>query len=191
MFIRSLVCAIFFCTLVACQSTKRTSAITTVYDSIGAAATEVNPLVSLTYGKGERFLIQEGVSPRIKLKLEKEIDYFEVASVEGKKGQAFNLEVSALCDCVGVRKWGVIPNSFLISPDGQQIGVTKNTAIDQIRHTGNFPMDGRYKLVVIAKSKYTGQKIGDVKGYLPNSTTVSLPATAHPTGTIIVWWLDN
>ena len=191
MFIQRLVCAILVCILTGCISTKRTSSIVTVYDDISIATTNVKPLVSLSYGTSQRILIEENVSPKIKLNFEEETDYFEVISIDGKKGQAFNLEVSALCDCLGFRKWGVLPDSFLISPEGQQVGVRNNTSIDQIRHTGNFPMDGKYKLMVIAKSKYVGQKIGDVKGYLPNTSTISLPVTVHPTGTVIVWWLKN
>ncbi|WHI50453.1 hypothetical protein P3339_18720 [Microbulbifer sp. MLAF003] len=167
---------------------KRQLAISEVYTSLDSAASEVPSMLKLSRGDSLQIEISEGLSPR--LKRGEHTDYFEVVEVEGAKETEFSLVLHAMCDCLGLRKWAVLSEVYLVSPSGKQVELHRS-GLQSMTVAGEFKEMGPHKFIIIASSKYEGQKMGSIDGYLPlgkpaQVIELSLPLTVHPTGTLKV-----
>lgn len=162
---------------------QRQLAISEVYADLNSA-TQVPALVKLEKGDSLQILISEDSSPRIQR--EGYTDYFEVVDLEGIENQRFYLELHAMCDCLGFRKWAVLSEAFLINPSGELVDLNP-TGLQSRLTSGVFKESGSHKLFIIAASKYKGKKMGVVRGYYDGTNTISemsVPLIVHPTGTI-------
>ncbi|WP_444927501.1 hypothetical protein ACJJI4_06745 [Microbulbifer sp. TRSA002] len=163
---------------------QRQVAISKIYTDLQEVAKEVPAILSLNKGESPQILISEDFSPR--LARNKHTDYFEVVEVQGVKDQAFSLMVHAVCDCLGVRKWAVLSEVYLVSPSGKEVQLSQS-GLQTRQVSGIFSDAGTHKLIIVAASKYSGQRMGRISGYIfaaNAAVPLSLPLTVHPTGTL-------
>lgn len=117
---------------------------------------------------------------------------YEIVSIQGKKGQQFLITTTGICDCLGFRKWSVVPFSYLLDGDGGIVLAGKSTTPMAQTLAGAFPEDGDYYLMIVADSTSAGKRIGVISGglavpgrpYVPD--IITLPMTSHPTGLVQV-----
>lgn len=122
-------------------------------------------------------------------------DYFEIVDINTMEAVNFKIEVHAMCDCFGFRKWAVQTELFLFDPDGNEVTFRQTGDIkDKFIH-GAFPNKGIYKLLIIANSDHIGMKMSEVNASinLPGSyvpVALQIPITVQPTGRVLVHWRE-
>lgn len=115
---------------------------------------------------------------------------FEVVSVHGEKGQPFSITVAGVCDCLGFRKWSVVPISFLLDASGNTVAVGKFATTFAQGLNGVFPETGEFYVMLVADSESEGKTVGELRtglslpgGYVPG---FSMSMDSHPTGIVQV-----
>lgn len=159
------------------------------YHDINTAAKDIPAILELQKDSFENININKDVSPKINR--EGRVEYLEMVQLKGKKDDRFSIVISSLCDCLGFRKWAVLADPFMFSPEGTPINLKKEGTLITQNITGTFPQDGTYKLMIIANTKYLDQKMGSINGYWDYSNSASgfsLPLTVYPTGVVQVEW---
>ena len=117
---------------------------------------------------------------------------YEIVSVHGEKGQSYTMTIAAICDCLGFRKWSVVPFSYVLDNAGNILSTGKFATPNVQSLAGVFPENGDYYVMVVADGTSEGKKVGEVggglavpgKAYVPDSLTLSM--TSHPTGIVQV-----
>lgn len=188
--LKRILCLTLAITLAGCvpfMTESRNGKFDTVFSDIVEAAKTVPPLITMKKGQDTPIKISTEKSP--KLKRDNATDSFEVVSLTGKKDEAFTIQLGAICDCLGFRKWSAVPVPLLISPNGTQVTFSQEGETTAKIIRGTFPMDGEYKLIVIADTSLNNRVVGRAMGYDPATySQFSVSITAHPEGTVIVWW---
>jgi len=115
---------------------------------------------------------------------------FEVVSIQGVKGRPYAITVAAICDCLGFRKWSIVPEALLMDQDGNTLAQGAVTA-PTIRYiTGTFPQDGEYKVLVMADATSEGKSVGEILAWIPGPIVtpgfLSISMRSHPTGVVQV-----
>lgn len=170
-------------------NTRSKSTDVDTFHNIADAVKNTSPVLDVKKGDFRNINIDAEASPKIER--EGRIEYFEIAELNGVRNADFSITVASLCDCLGFRKWAVLADSFIFSPDGTPVEVKKDGTPEVQILTGKFPKDGKYKILVIANTKYLDQKMGTIHGYLDytnSASGITLPLTVHPTGLIQVAW---
>jgi hypothetical protein len=115
---------------------------------------------------------------------------FEIVSIQGVKGRPYSITVAALCDCLGFRKWSVVPEAYLLDHLGNTVAQGARTAPTSRYITGTFPEDGEYKVLVLADATSEGARVGEIQGWVPGPAAVagflSISMQSHPTGIVQV-----
>lgn len=114
---------------------------------------------------------------------------FEVVTLSGKKGDEYSISLTSLCDCLGFKKWVVVPRPFLQDGHGQIIGQWRHVNQDVQRSTGVFQENGPYYLLIVADSTSEGKKVGDIYGSIAGGGLLSgfvldMSEVSHPTGIV-------
>lgn len=161
------------------------------YDDISAAVENVKSIGRVVYGDIEKMEIGKD-SPLLKSR--DASGRFELVELSGRAGQTYWITVAAKCDCLGFRKWSIIPKSFLIDKEGNVLskGVFASPVVSYVE--GRFPRDGEYYLLVVADDSNIGKKVGDIsigvaipgQPFLPGVFNVAM--TAHNTGLVQINW---
>jgi len=174
--------------LSACASILRSDFAGDVrHSDLRTAALNVKPIGHIEYGNGRNIKIGMD-SPLIAGETLK--GRFEVVSIQGTQGQPYAITVVAICDCLGFRKWTVVPDAYLLDHEGKT--VTQGTVISPTHRyiTGTFPRDGEYKVLVLADANHEGEKVGSISAWLPGGGLTSgfldIPKRSHPTGIVQV-----
>ncbi len=171
--------------LAGCSTMSRVDSVSGIsHSSLSDASQSVIEVGTISKNSSIRLEIMEDISPKINH--EETLDYFEVISVDGVAGEKFSFRSDALCDCLGFRKWSVNPKSYLFDSQGNTIEVSLKDSPTHTEITGIYPETGKYKLVILAESKYVGKRLGSIPGYISGVNAFSLPLTAHPTGKLVV-----
>ena len=116
---------------------------------------------------------------------------YEIVSVSGEKDKTFEITVAAICDCLGFRKWSIVPFSYLIDESGNIVSTGKFASPNVQLLSGNFPDTGKYYVLIVADSASAGKRVGEATAglslgntYTPDALTISM--TSHPTGIVQV-----
>lgn len=171
-----------------------------IYKAVGEAALDTAPLSPLNFGAIVNLDITVA-SPAVAG--EKGNNKFEVLGLIGKKDQEFTISIMPLCDCLGVNKWLVSPDPYLLNTQGEivaQIDKSGPPPATNVRFVvktlkGKFAADGEYKLAMIADNTHEGQKIAEtgtsilMVGFIPVPIP-SIDEVVHPTGKVQVQWID-
>lgn len=170
-------------------NTRSKSTDVDTFHNISDAVKNTSPVLDVKKGDFKNINIDAEASPKIER--EGRIEYFEVVELNGVANSNFSITVASLCDCLGFRKWAVLAETFIFAPDGTPIEFKKDGTPETQILTGKFPKDGKYKILVIADTKYLDQTMGTIHGYLDytnSASGITLPLTVHPTGLIQVAW---
>lgn len=115
---------------------------------------------------------------------------FEIVSIQGVKGRPYAITVAAICDCLGFRKWSVVPEAYLLDQHGDTLAQGAKTALTTRYITGTFPEDGEYKVLVLADATSEGERVGEIQAWLPGPAAaagfLSMSMRSHPTGVVQV-----
>lgn len=170
--------------LIGCTSVKRSEpASKQVYSSVKDVALNVNPIVTVPYGKHVVLNIEDS-SPSIQGK--RAPNKVEVVAVEGTADKPFAITVTTRCDCLGFRKYSVYPIASLVDQMGESIGTSQDIGPKTRVLKGVFPANGLYKVVVIADNTKEGEKLSDVNAYVGGIPIFTIPEVVHPTGKVEV-----
>lgn len=176
--------------LSACASISRSDfAGDARHTDLRTAALNTKPIGQVEYGNARNIKI--GMSSPV-MTADSLNGRFEVVSIQGVKGRPYAITVAAICDCLGFRKWSVVPEAYLLDHDGNTLaqGAFISPTIRYI--TGTFPQDGEYKVLVAADATSEGERVGEIRGgmaipgqgFIPN--VLQLALRSHPTGIVQV-----
>lgn len=107
------------------------------------------------------------------------------------RDKSFEITVAAICDCLGFRKWSVVPYSYLFDESGNIVSTGKFATPNVQLLSGKFPAAGTYFVMIVADSVSEGKSVGEAstgillgKGYVPDALAISIKS--HPTGIVQV-----
>ncbi len=160
------------------------------YSDIKSAKLDTKAIGEVTYGDFKNIKISTS-SPSIDSDLLK--GRYEIVSVSGEKDKSFEITVAGICDCLGFRKWSIVPHSYLVDESGNTISTGKFATPNVQLLAGNFPATGNYYVMIVADSASAGKRVGEVYAglmaggiYKPDAFAISM--TSHPTGIVQVNW---
>jgi hypothetical protein len=160
------------------------------YSDVKAAKLDTKAIGEVNYGDFKNIKISAN-SPSIDSASLK--GRYEVVSVHGEKDKSFEITVAGICDCLGFRKWSIVPFSYLVDEAGNTVSTGKFAAPNVQLLSGSFPADGNYYVLIVADSTSAGRRVGEVYAglmsggvYKPDAFAVSM--TSHPTGIVQVNW---
>ncbi len=174
--------------LSACASISRSEFAGDVrHSDLRTAALSTKPIGHVEYGNGRNIKIGMNSPLMVGESLK---GRFEVVSLQGVRGQPYALTVLAICDCLGFRKWTVVPDAYLLDHEGMMIAQGAIISPTHRHITGVFPRDGEYKVLVMADATHEGEKVGSIRAWLPGggltSSFLDIPKRSHPTGIVQV-----
>lgn len=160
------------------------------YSDVKAAKLDTKAIGEVNYGDFKNIKISAN-SPSIDSASLK--GRYEVVSVHGEKDKPFEITVAGICDCLGFRKWSIVPFSYLVDETGNTVSTGKFATPNVQLLAGTFPADGNYYVLIVADSVSAGKGVGEVYAglmaggiYKPDAFTISM--TSHPTGIVQVNW---
>jgi hypothetical protein len=174
--------------LTGCAGISRTGfAGNDVHHDLRSTALNVAPIGVVEYGQARNIKISVD-SPMLEAGPLR--GRFEVVKIRGTQGRRYTLTVAARCDCLGFRKWSVVPHAYLLDQEGNVITQGRALTPTTQHLAGSFPKDGEYKVLVVADGTSQGKKVGEFSGgaLLPGYVYVPLNfvKTSHPTGLVQV-----
>jgi len=103
------------------------------------------------------------------------------------------VKITSLCDCLGFRKFIMVPDVYIINPRGKVVldqpsSVTGHGPglIDPVHivgeWTGNLPIRKYYYILVASRNEWAGGSIGRVRGIGLTGAFLSLPLVVNTTG---------
>lgn len=180
--------------LSGCATVRSDFAGNKTYNDIKSIKLDSAAIGSVEYGKVGRFKITTN-SPLIDSPSQK--GRYELISVRGTQGQSFLMTIAGLCDCLGFRKWSIVPYTYLIDGSGNTISTGTFGSPNAQVLKGTFPESREYYVMVVADSASEGRKVGQVNAglaipgaaYVPNALSLSM--TSHPTGSFLINFQKN
>lgn len=118
--------------------------------------------------------------------------HYKLFNFKANKGETFRISIMSLCDCLGFRKFILVPNVYVADSDGNFIEtkITKSTSSlssVELILDGQAAYNGEYHLVIAANNSSPGQNVAAgqamANGYIPTGIYVS--NSSHPYGKVI------